>query len=449
MSIFVLLSSPIITFVNHASVIFSYEKINLITDPWLFGSAFNDSWDLISESKMQPKDFKNISHIWFSHEHPDHFSPHVLSLIPEEIRKKITVLFQDTLDHRVAQKCKQLGFTVIEMKHNEFYQLDDKFQVKCRPYLLYDSLLYLQIGDKKILNLNDCGVDSVRQAKYIHKITGDVDLLLTQFSYAAHIGDPKDVELRKTAAKQKLDRIKIQAKIFNSKYIIPFASFVWFSHEDNFYMNDQVNKIRNVEEFISKNTESIPIILYPGKKWDFGKEKENNSSIELYENDLLKKHQPHKNSPRISLIELQSISSNYIKNIRKNNNWTLIKLAHYFCFLKTAKIFLKDLELSITFDLIHGINESNFLKKDADIIMDSDSLSFAFKFDYGADTLLANARFRKSDGRTMLFFRQFMIGTLNNNGRTFPFGIIGFLLRERSMWTSLFVEAILGKYDFE
>ena len=89
------------------------------------------------------------------------------------------------------------------------------------------------------------------------------------------------------------------------------------------------------------------------------------------------------------------------------------------------------------------------LNVNADIIMDSDSLAFTFKFEYGADTLLANARFRKSGGRTMIFFRQFMIGTLNNNGRTFPLGIIGFLLRERSMWKSLFVEAILGKYDFE
>jgi UDP-MurNAc hydroxylase len=443
------LSLPIVTFVNHASVIFSYGKINLITDPWLFGSAFNDGWDLISESKMQLEDFKNISHIWFSHEHPDHFYPSVLSSIPEEIRKKITVLFQDTLDHRVIRKCKQLGFLVIEMKHNKFYQLDDKFQVKCRPYLLYDSLLYLEIGNKKILNLNDCGVDSIRQAEYIHKITGDVDLLLTQFSYAAHIGDPEDVELRKTASKEKLNRLKIQSKIFNSKYMIPFASFVWFSHEDNFYMNDQVNKIRNVEEFISKNTKSTPIILYPGEKWTLDEEKENNSSIELYENDFSKKHQLHKNSPIIPLEELHNYSNNYIKNIRDKNNWTLIKLSHSISFLKSAKIYLKDLKLSITFDLIHGIHESNFLKKDADIIMDSDSLAFAFKFDYGADTLLANARFRKSGGRTMLFFRQFMIGTLNNNGRTFPFGIIGFLLRERSMWKSLFVEAILGKYDFE
>ncbi len=440
---------PIITFVNHASVIFSYGKINLITDPWLFGSAFNDSWDLISESKMQVEDFKNISHIWFSHEHPDHFYPRVLSSIPIEVRKKITVLFQDTLDHRVAQKCRQLGFSVIEMKHNKLYHLDDKFQIKCRPYLLYDSLLFLEIGDKKILNLNDCGVDSIRQAEYIHKNTGDVDLLLTQFGYAAHIGDPDDVELRKNASKEKLERIKIQAKIFNAKYIIPFASFVWFSHEDNFYMNDQVNKIRNVEEFIKRNSSSTPIILYPGEKWTLGDQKENNNSIELYENDFSKKHQPHKDSPIVPLEELQNHSKNYIQNIRDKNNWTLIKLAHSMSFLKTTKIYLKDLKLSITFDLVHGIHQSNFLKKDADIIMDSDSLAFAFKFDYGADTLLANARFRKSGGRTILFFRQFMIGTLNNNGRTFPFGIIGFLLRERSMWKSLFIEVILGKYYFE
>lgn len=443
------MSSLNLTFVNHASVIFSHNKINLITDPWLFGAAFNNSWELISKSKMQIEDFKNISHIWFSHEHPDHFYPRVLSSIPEEIRKKITVLFQNTLDHRVATKCKELGFTVIEMKHNEFYKLDSDFQVKCRPYLLYDSLLYLEINKKKILNLNDCGVDSLRQAKYIHKITGDVDLLLTQFGYAAHIGDPEDVELRKQTSKEKLTRIKIQSQVFNAKQIIPFASFVWFSHEDNFYMNDEVNKIRNVEEFIRKETKSDPIILYPGDQWMIGNKNDNGKAIELYENDFNKEHEPFRNSPKIPFEDLQTYSNNYIKNIRNRNNWVLIKLAHKISFLKTAKIYLKDLDLSITFDLIHGINKSNFLKNNADIIMDSDSLAFAFNFDYGADTLLANARFRKSGGRTMIFFRQFMIGTLNNNGRTFPFGIIGFLLRERSMWKSLFVEAILGKYDFQ
>ena len=71
---------------------------------------------------MQIEDFKNISHIWFSHEHPDHFAIQVLKSIPEEIRKKIIVLFQDTLDHRVANKCEEFGFPIIEMKSNKLYK---------------------------------------------------------------------------------------------------------------------------------------------------------------------------------------------------------------------------------------------------------------------------------------------------------------------------------------
>ena len=139
----------------------------------------------------------------------------------------------------------------------------------------------------------------------------------------------------------------------------------------------------------------------------------------------------------------------YLERIHDKNNWTFVYLLHKINFFKTAKIYLKDLDLPIKFNLLDGIRESDFSNNDADIITDSDSLAFALKFDYGADTLLANARFRTSGGRTMNFFRLFMIGTLNNNGRRFPFGIIGFLLREKSMWKTLFIEAILGNYDFK
>ena len=68
---------------------------------------------------------------------------------------KITVLFQNTLDHRVANKCKELGFNVIEIKPNESYELAKDFKIICRPYLLYDSWLFLEIGETKILNIND------------------------------------------------------------------------------------------------------------------------------------------------------------------------------------------------------------------------------------------------------------------------------------------------------
>ena len=143
--------NSLITFVNHASVIFSYKDIKLITDPWIFGSAFNNGWNLLSESKLKINDFENITHIWFSHEHPDHFHPMVLNKIPENLRKNITILFQDTLDHRVAKKCKQLKFkNIIEMNPNNFISLSDEFKIKCVPNGTYDSWFYAKIGKKKI-----------------------------------------------------------------------------------------------------------------------------------------------------------------------------------------------------------------------------------------------------------------------------------------------------------
>ena len=440
---------PIITFVNHASVIFSHKKICLITDPWIFGSAFNNNWDLISKSKMQIKDFEKITHIWFSHEHPDHFAIQVLRSIPEEVRKKIQVLFQDTLDHRVVKKCRELGFQVTEMKHDKIYKLGDEFNVKCNPYGFYDSWLYLEIGRKKILNINDCGIDSYSQSKYIHKFTGDVDLLLTQYGYAARIGDPEDVELRKDASKEKLNRIKIQAEVFNPKQIIPFASFIFFSHVDNAYMNDEISKIRHVEQFIKNNTKASPLILYPGDKQIIGEGKNNSKSIELYEQDFAVKHEFHKNTPITTLEELEKLGEAYNKKIHDRNNVFLIKFFHSILFFKTAKIYLKDLEISVSFDLVKGVRKSNFLKKNADIITDSDSLAFALKFDFGSETIFVGARFRKSGGNSLNFLRSFMIGTLNNNGRTFPLGVITFLLKERGMWKGMFLQALIGRHNLD
>ena len=73
-----------IQFVNHSSFIVEHEGVRIISDPWLEGRVFNNGWDLISKSKFMYDDFKEIQYIWFSHEHPDHFFPPNLKLIPAE-----------------------------------------------------------------------------------------------------------------------------------------------------------------------------------------------------------------------------------------------------------------------------------------------------------------------------------------------------------------------------
>jgi len=73
-----------IDWVNNASFILESAGVRLICDPWLDGTIFNSGWKLLSETKLRYEDFGDITHIWLSHEHPDHFSPPNLRSIPEQ-----------------------------------------------------------------------------------------------------------------------------------------------------------------------------------------------------------------------------------------------------------------------------------------------------------------------------------------------------------------------------
>jgi len=85
-----------IRWVNHASFIVETDRARLICDPCIEGTAFNDGWRLLSPTQFSYRDFERITHIWFSHEHPDHFAPPNLRKIPEEYRRRITVLSHGT-----------------------------------------------------------------------------------------------------------------------------------------------------------------------------------------------------------------------------------------------------------------------------------------------------------------------------------------------------------------
>lgn len=65
-----------IEFINHASVLISEGDVALLTDPWYSGPAFHKGWKLLAETPEAEVDrlLDRVTHIWLSHEHPDHFS---------------------------------------------------------------------------------------------------------------------------------------------------------------------------------------------------------------------------------------------------------------------------------------------------------------------------------------------------------------------------------------
>ena len=179
--------------VNHASFLITQGEVGLICDPWLTGDAFDHGWSLVSETQFTPQDFERVTHIWFSHEHPDHFSPPNLKSIPSELRARITVLYQASLDGRVASFCRRLGFKrVVELAEGEVHELGDQVSIRVYPYIFGDSWATVQVGSLTLLNLNDCVVNTAAKAQAIAERVGSVDVLFTQFSNAQGIGNPAD-----------------------------------------------------------------------------------------------------------------------------------------------------------------------------------------------------------------------------------------------------------------
>ena len=199
-----------IEFINHACVIVKNDEISLLSDPWFEGNAFHKGWNLLHETnELEVKKIINkITHIWISHEHPDHFSILFFKKFKLHIiEKSIKILFQETKDKRVINFLKNQGFDCEELKLNKKIFLSKNFSITCIKDGFYDSGLLIISNKEKILNLNDCEINSHSRINEVHSITGNVDVLLTQFSFAAWKGGKKNTKWRKLAASEKLKTI--------------------------------------------------------------------------------------------------------------------------------------------------------------------------------------------------------------------------------------------------
>ena len=136
-----------ITFVNHASYIVSYKDIHLLVDPWITGTIFNNGWSSISRGYFPNKLINKITHIWYSHEHPDHFSPIDLKKIKDESDKIPKIIFQKTKDKRLKKYCEKIGFEIIELDSWEKFKLSHSFSLTIISHGRIDSISIVEVED--------------------------------------------------------------------------------------------------------------------------------------------------------------------------------------------------------------------------------------------------------------------------------------------------------------
>lgn len=414
------MSNPKITFVNHASYKIDFGNVSLITDPWLYGSAFNDGWDLLVPTPEQFLNFDGVTHIWFSHEHPDHFAPAVLKSIAPEKRQDIEVLYQETEDKKVINFCKKIGFRTRELQPNQPVQIGEDFSFQCAPFTDGDSWSYAMVGGKGILNLNDCIFSGQELCRSILQHIESVDLLFTQFGYAHKVGNEDDDNLRIEKANEKLSRIRVQDIVFKPTYICPFASFVYFSHEENDYMNRGQNTVIKTHEFIKEKTSANPIILYPEDIFIFQKFYDNAEALRRYE----LRYEQIKNLPKrssLSVIESKLVneSVSYGQKLVKNNP-TARRLINKI----NPKIFITDFGRAFVFKGESGLKPAKYTFEDCDVSIHSSSLQYMFQFDWGGGSSHINGRYQiPPNGDFYKIFLFIKMGSLNNQGLEYKWAI--------------------------
>jgi hypothetical protein len=394
--------------------VLDWDGVRLFSDPWIDGKAFNDGWALLTDTRFGYDDFGSITHIWFSHEHPDHFSPPNVRSIPPEVRARITVMFQQTLDHKVVRFCESLGFArVIELRPNEWFDLSPRLRVLCKPFPDDDSWMALQTSAGTILNINDCVVDSAAKARAILRLVGPVHVLMTQFSYAQWPGNPDDTPAQEAEAEEKLERIKTQASVFKPHYIIPFASFVWFCHAENFAHNQRMVSVERAARFIEESTAAKAVVLYPSDSWSLGGAHDWRPAAQRYARDFERRMAcgPIVAPRPITMSQLEAAFLEFQRRIRATND-PLLRLVP----VPSTTVRLSDLDvvLKLTLGDMRRIPNPS---RGPDVATTAENLLYCLRFDWGSGTLHSNGRFiAPKGGRHVRFFRFFRIADDNNHG---------------------------------
>jgi UDP-MurNAc hydroxylase len=406
-----------IEWVNHAGFLLAHGTTRLLTDPWLEGRVFDDSWDLLSPTRFRSEDFGSLTHMWFSHEHPDHFHPPTLQRIDPAIRRRLTVLYQPTRDGKVATYCRGLGFPVVTLPADDWYALGEDLGLRCEPHLTSgDSWVALRGPEGTLLNVNDCVITNPDTARSIRDKVGSVDVLLTQFSYACWVGNPDDAAARRAAAREELERVRIQIEIFEPRFVIPCASFVWFCHAENDYLNDGANSIRDAYDFIRERTGATPVVLYPGDRWRLGEAWDSDAALQRYDEDLRRVDSaPRSSSPPVSLDELLRAGQVFMERLRRLNPTLFLYR------VRPAHIHVCDLDRTLKLSVWGGLREARIAREACDIALSSAALLGSFRNLWGGGTLHVNARFTVPPRGDHQRFRAFaQIAIHNNHGGRYP-----------------------------
>jgi hypothetical protein len=213
----------------------------------------------------------------------------------------------------------------------------------------------------------------------------------------------------------------MQTTALRPRHVVPFASYVWFCHEENYAQNDGANRIGDAHAAIEAlGVRSV--VLYPGETWNVGAEHLSGASIERYgpHYERVAASPELVRSTPVDLATLQTLADEFARRLLRRNG-VLFRLARRRRPFAPARIRVADHDVVLEFSLERGLVAGPASARPCDIDLSSEALSYCFRHEWGGGTLQVNGRYRvPAGGDAARFHLYFELAEQNNRGVAYP-----------------------------
>lgn len=398
-----------VQFISQACVIIHTDDCSILCDPWLSGTAFNDSWKLFPEPQWENSNYDKITHLWVSHEHPDHFHFPTLKSMPQDFKDRVMVLFQKNNSDKIPNAFKQLGFKNVTLLQNrKTVNIAPKTKVYNHQVGQMDSALAVITDKYKVLNLNDCEANESDCKRFVADL-GKIDVVLNQFSMAGYGGHIDYKTYLPKRAQQVLNTMLDDHKNLGVTTTIPFASYIYFCCEDNKHINDYGNTPRKVYDTFVKHGYDYKV-LYINDIYDLDNTDPKQTELALQKYDALYAKKDELVFTKPDVIPYEKIEQAFLTRRKQlQEKFPSIILNN----LSAVNIKVPDSNMIVKLSIADGTFAKQPDNADYDLIINSQPLFFAFNFTWGLQTLGVSGRWLcKSKAKVWRWYR--IITSLNN-----------------------------------
>ena len=247
--------------IGNATLICHDRKPVLVTDPWLTGGAYFQSW-IFSHEIPEPQMNAILAspYVWLSHGHPDHLSAASLKLLAG---KKI--LLPDHAGRRIYDGLKLQGHEVHILKDRAWTKLSERIRVLSIADYNQDAVLLIDLNGRLLINTNDASDrgwgNFVKETAKGYKVS--FLLCISGFDDADMINyfDENGRRILPAAAKKRPfgGAVARRAERLGAKYFIPFSSMHRYQRKDSLWANDYTTKLSDYAVgFDSQRCEILP-----------------------------------------------------------------------------------------------------------------------------------------------------------------------------------------------